>query len=69
MSSNCRNCGAPINGFGRCQYCGTDYGSDLLLIPTDVNLNTIKLYGDDRLVAEVVVNDIAKRTKRKGWAT
>ena len=48
---NCRNCGAPLNEYGDCEYCGTKsprrYSSRI-----EMTASSITLYADDRAVLE-----------------
>lgn len=52
---NCRNCGAPLNGQGDCEYCGTKsrrvYSSRI-----EMTVDRIVLYAEDHAVdSETIV--------------
>ena len=52
-AKRCPNCGAPADGSGKCQYCGTVYEERqrFLFIPAEEQVTEIvPLYADDRLV-------------------
>jgi hypothetical protein len=50
-NKNCRNCGAPLNAFGDCDYCGTKRQrrphSEIL-----ITADYIRLYADDMCILE-----------------
>ena len=54
-TKNCPNCGAPADGSGECQYCGTVYEERqrYLFIPAEEQATEIELLYADEAVYEV----------------
>lgn len=50
-SRNCKNCGAPLNAHGDCEYCGTKR-QRVLRSSIEITASSIRLYADDVMVAE-----------------
>lgn len=62
---NCRNCGAPLNRFGDCEYCGTmmqarsnsvmELAPDRIMVKVDapmIGRVITRYYADDHLILE-----------------
>ena len=53
QAKNCRNCGAPLNEHGDCEYCGTksprEYRSGI-----EITESRIIFYVDDRAIGSVI---------------
>lgn len=49
--SNCKNCGAPLNPNGDCEYCGTKRQIRPRSI-IEVTASSIRLFADDHCVDE-----------------
>ena len=53
--TNCKNCGAPIQGSGKCEYCGTVNG-DRFIVPASGPL----IYLDGKKIGEFVVPELSR---------
>ena len=53
--TNCKNCGAPIQGSGKCEYCGTVNG-ERFIVPASGPL----IYLDGKKIGELVVPELSR---------
>lgn len=58
---NCRNCGAPLNEHGDCEYCGTksprEWSSRI-----EITAERITFYADERAIGSEVVHHMGMGT-------
>ena len=53
---NCKNCGAPLDPHGDCEYCGTKR-QRRIRSKIEITANEIRLYADDGCIWEGEVED------------
>lgn len=52
----CINCGAPMNGRSKCEYCGTEYGTSSYI---NAGIGILRFNGEDiRVYLESVDTDV-----------
>lgn len=56
--TNCKNCGAPIQGSGKCEYCGTVNG-DRFIVPASGPL----IYLDGKKIGKFIVPEELSRIR------
>ena len=62
LPTNCKNCGAPLHG-SRCDYCGTEYGPEPMLIVKGQPADMDKLIDQLHKTGIVPVKSITEVTK------